>query len=467
MSKPLFPVSFVWGAATASYQIEGAAFEDGKGPSVWDQMVRQPGRVWNGHTGDIACDHYHRWRADVALMKEIGLKAYRFSIAWPRVLPEGVGRVNDAGLAFYDQLTDALLAAGIEPWVTLFHWDYPLALYRRGGWLNRESVEWFGEYTRIVADRLSDRVTHWFTLNEPQCFVGFGHQTGMHAPGLKLGLADVLTAVHHVLLAHGRAVRVLRERARRAPHIGWAPVGSVAAPANPDDPRDWEAARRVMFAQYDDPPARVPSDRTCVWSNSLFNDPVVFGRYPEEAQRRWKDDWPEIRPGDLEAIAAPLDFLGANIYVAGHWRMGEDGEPVGVPMKPGHPLTLFQWWVTPECLYYGPRFLYERYRLPMYVTENGLSLPDWPSRDGAVRDPGRIDYLARHLAELSRAIADGADVRGYFHWSLLDNFEWAEGYKHRFGLVYVDYETQRRIPKDSARWYAEVIRTNGENLKTP
>lgn len=459
-----FPKDFAWGAATAAYQIEGAWNEDGKGPSIWDQMCHQPGRIRDGQTGDVACDHYHRWREDVSLMRDLGLKAYRFSISWPRVLPEGVGRVNAAGLAFYSELVDALLAAGIEPWVTLFHWDFPLALYHRGGWLNRESADWFAEYTRVVADALSDRVTHWMTLNEPQVFLLHGHVMGVHAPGLRLGFDDVLRAAHHALLAHGRAVAVLRERARRAPRIGWAPVGVVALPADPSNPRDWDAARAAMFDQFDDPPARTPSDTAPIWSNSFFSDPVVFGHYPEAAFRKWRAFLPEIRPGDLETIRAPLDFYGVNIYSGATWRMGADGRPEQVALPKGHPLTAFHWPVTPECLYYGPRFIAERYRLPVVVTENGLSSMDWVSRDGRVHDPGRVDYTARHLAELRRALADGTDVRGYFHWSLMDNFEWAEGYQQRFGLIYVDYPTQRRIPKESFYWYAAVIRNGGTAL---
>lgn len=461
-----FPHSFAWGAATAAYQIEGAWNEDGKGPSVWDMMCHQPGRIWNGHTGDVACDHYHRWREDIALMKELGLTAYRFSISWPRVLPEGVGRINDAGLEFYNRLVDALLEAGIEPWATLFHWDFPLALYRRGGWLNRDSADWFAEYARVVADALSDRITHWMTLNEPQVFLGHGHQIGVHAPGLRLGLDDVLLATHHVLLAHGRAVAVLRERARQTPFIGWAPAGSIATPADPSNPRDWDAARTVMFDQFADPPARTPSDSHSLWNNSYFSDPVVFGHYPEAALKKWSAYLPGIRPNDLKIIHAPLDFYGVNIYNSVAVRSGEDGRPVEVGRGLGYPQTLFHWPVTPESLYYGPRLMAERYRLPIVVTENGLSSMDWIARDGRVHDPGRIDFTARYLSELARALADGVDVRGYFHWSLMDNFEWAEGFKQRFGLIFVDYPTQRRMPKDSFHWYAELIRTRGASLET-
>ncbi len=461
---PMFPADFAWGAATAAYQIEGAWAEDGKGPSVWDLMSHQPGRIWSGHNGDIACDHYHRWREDVALMKELGLKVYRFSVSWPRVLPEGVGRKNEAGLAFYSRLVDALLEAGIEPWVTLFHWDFPLALYRRGGWLNRESAEWFAEYTGVVADALSDRVTHWMTLNEPQVFLGHGHQLGVHAPGLRLGFDDLLLATHHVLLAHGRAVRSLRERARKRPFIGWAPAGNIATPADPDNPRDWEAARMAMFDWFADPPTRTPSESHSLWNNSYFNDPVIFGHYPDAALKKWHAWLPEVQSGDMETIHAPIDFFGVNIYSSSTQRLDENGRPAAVPAPQGYPQTFFHWAVTPESLYYGPRFLAERYRLPIYITENGLSSMDWIARDGGVHDPGRMDFMARYLSELARAVADGVDVRGYFHWSLLDNFEWAEGFKQRFGLVFVDYITQKRVPKDSFHWYAEVIRTRGATL---
>src|SRR5262252_862930 len=434
-----FPENFVWGAAAASYQIEGAAREDGKGPSVWDMFCSKPGAVWNGQSGDVACDHYHRYAEDVAVMKEIGLHAYRLSISWPRVLPEGTGQINERGLAFYDRLIDALLGAGIRPYVTLFHWDYPLALYRRGGWLNRDTVQWFADYADLVARRLGDRVKDWMTLNEPQVFIGAGHLEGRHAPGDRLAFAEVLRLGHHALLSHGRAVQVLRTSAGRDAKIGFAPVGLGKLPATADL-QDIEAARRAMFAV---------NVRTS-WTNAWWMDPVFLGRYPEDGLRFYGADAPEVRPGDLETIAQPVDFFGVNIYEGQYFKAGPNGEPEQVPVPVGHPITGFNWNVTPDAMYWVTRFFHERYKKPLVITENGLSCRDWISLDGKVHDPGRIDFTARYLTELHRSIAEGVPVLGYFHWSILDNFEWAEGYKQRFGLVFVDYPTQRRIPKDSA-----------------
>ncbi len=451
----VFPDGFAWGAATSSYQIEGAATADGKGPSVWDAMSRTPGKIFQGHTGDVACDHYHRYQEDVRLMGQIGLQAYRFSISWPRVLPEGTGQVNEAGLDFYDRLVDALLEGGVEPWATLFHWDYPLALYHQGGWLNRHSPDWFAEYTAVVMDRLSDRVRHWMTQNEPQCFIGLGHGAGIHAPGLQLPLADLLRAAHHALLAHGKAVQVIRARSKQPALVGAAPVGITKIPAS-DSLEDVEAARASMFALQDR-----------LWNNTWFADPMVLGGYPEEGLQAFAADLPAIQPGDMETICQPLDFYGANIYHAEVIRADGAGGWAVVPPPQGHPLTTMKWRLTPECLYWGPRFLYERYRLPIAVTENGMANTDWVQADGRVHDPQRVDFLTRHLRSYSRAIADGVEAIGYFHWSLLDNFEWSEGYSQRFGLVYVDFQTQERIPKDSAAWYSKIIASNGAVLAGP
>lgn len=455
-----FPEGFVWGAATASYQVEGAVHEDGRGLSVWDMMCRQPGRIKDGHTGAEACDHYHRHEEDVALMRDMRLPAYRFSIAWPRIIPEGTGTINEKGLAFYDRLVDALLAADVEPWATLFHWDFPYELYCRGGWLNRDSADWFAEYTAAIVDRLSDRVTNWMTLNEPQCFIGLGMQTARHAPGDRLGLHEVVRAAHHALLGHGRAIQVIRARAKRPARIGWAPATVTAMPEK-RTPADIEAARRAMFS-YECRAAIVNSwDDSQLMGNTWWGDPVVFGRYPEDCLAAFGDAAPPVRPGDMETIAQPVDFFGANIYNARTVRAAADGAPEVVARPEGFPLTALRWPVTPECLYWSPRFLYERYKLPIVVTENGISCHDWVDLDGNVRDPQRIDFLRRHLRELGNAIDDGVDVRGYFHWTLLDNFEWAEGYRERLGLIHVDFPTQKRTPKDSAAWYGEVIASNG------
>ncbi|MBN1515655.1 beta-glucosidase [Candidatus Sumerlaeota bacterium] len=448
-----FPQGFIWGAAASSYQIEGGAREDGKGLSVWDEMCRQPGKVWSGNTGDVAGDHYHRYEEDARLMGEIGLQAYRLSVSWPRVLPDGVGQVNAKGLEFYDKLIDVLLANHVEPWVTLFHWDFPLMLYRQGGWLNRDSADWFGEYAQVLAEKVGDRVTRWMTHNEPQCFIGLGHQSGQHAPGLKLSFADVLLASHHALMAHGKAVQAIRAHSKLTPSIGAAPVGHVKIPAS-DAPEDIDAARRATFSV---------AARNC-WNNTWFADPMVLGRYPEDGVELFGEDMPAIQSGDMETINQSLDFYGVNIYHDEAVRAGKDGAIENVPWPVGFPLTMMDWPVTPEALYWGPRFLQERYKLPVVITENGMANTDWVHLDGKVHDPQRIDFLTRYMRECHRAMTEGVRVDGYFVWSIMDNFEWAEGYRKRFGLIHIDYATGQRTLKDSAYWYKEVIRSNGDIL---
>ena len=448
-----FPEGFIWGAAAASYQVEGGAFDDGKGLSVWDMMVRQPGRIWEGNNGDVTCDHYHRYAEDAKIMGGLGLHAYRLSISWPRVLPEGFGAVSEKGLAFYDQLVDALLENGVQPWVTLFHWDFPYALFNRGGWLNRDSADWFADYAKVIVDKLSDRVQHWMTQNEPQCYIGLGHQHGEHAPGLRLGFDEVLLAAHHSLLAHGKAAQVIRANAKAEPKIGAAPVGVTKMPAT-DSPEDIEAARKAMFSVC---------DRNC-WNNTWFADPMLKGEYPADGLELFADSLPEIRDGDMETIHQPIDFYGANIYNAQTVRATADGGWETMAADTGPALTTMVWRMTPESLYWGPRFLYERYGKPIVVTENGMANTDWVHLDGKVHDPQRIDFLTRYLRSYRRAIEDGTEAWGYFQWSIMDNFEWGHGYKQRFGLVYVDYETGERTPKDSALWYKDVIATNGEAI---
>lgn len=448
-----FPKGFVWGAASASYQVEGAVGEGGRGLSVWDMMCRTPGKIWDGQAGDVACDHYRRWREDVAIMRDIGLKGYRFSIAWPRIMPSGTGAVNAKGVAFYDRLVDALLEAGVQPWVTLFHWDYPYELYTRGGWLNPDSPEWFADYACVVVDKLSDRVGHWMTLNEPACFIGMGLQTGELAPGDKLGFPEVLRAAHHTLLAHGKAVQVIRAHARRKPIVGFAPCGKVTAPAG-GSKADIAAARRQMFEVFEKD----------VWNYALWTDPVFLGRYPEEALKTFGAAMPRVRSRDMDTICQPLDFFGMNIYSCDPVRAGRNGRPEAAPRRLGYGMTTMEWPLTPEALYWGPRFAWERYRKPIVITENGISNTDWVALDGKVHDPQRIDFLTRYLREYRRAMRDGVKALGYFQWSFTDNFEWTFGVKRRFGLVYLDYPTGRRIPKDSARWYKQVIATNGCSL---
>jgi len=449
-----FPERFTWGVASAAYQIEGAPFEDGKGASVWDMFCRKPGAIWRGQSGDVACDHYHRWPEDVRLMKELGIKAYRFSISWPRVIPGGAGTVNAKGLDYYDRLVDALIQAGVEPWITLFHWDYPLALYHKGGWLNRDSADWFAEYAEVITNRLSDRVSHWMTHNEPQCFIGLGLQTGYHAPGDKLRFDEVLQATHHTLLAHGKAVQAIRSSSKIPATVGIAMVGGVCIPAT-ETPVDIDAARKSMFSA---------ADKTA-FTTSWWADPIFLGSYPEDGIKSYGDAVPKIQPGDMETISQKLDFFGLNIYHGTIQKAGPDGEPVAVPLPPGYPKTTQDFWpVTPQSLYWGPKFTHERYKVPIVITENGHQNADGISLDGRVHDPQRIDYLHRYLLELRRALADGVRVDGYFQWCFTDNFEWAMGDAIRVGLVYTDYPTQQRIPKDSAFWYREVIAANGASL---
>ncbi|MFO0831941.1 MAG: GH1 family beta-glucosidase [Phycisphaerales bacterium] len=449
-----FPPNFTWGAAASAYQIEGATSEGGRGPSIWDDWTHTPGNVWNDQSGDDACDHYHRMEADVQLMRTLGLRAYRFSIAWPRVMPQGRNEVNPAGLDFYSRLVDTLLDAGITPFPTLFHWDLPSALHRRGGWLNRGITDWFAEYTRAVVQKLGDRVRHWMTLNEPQVFIKFGHGDGTNAPGFKLPLSEQLLIAHHAMLAHGLSVQAIRAHSKLPARVGWAPVCVVKYPATQSQ-ADVAAARTATLG----------SAGRDLWNNSWFNDPVFFGEYPPHLLRLYGADVPQFDSSDMQIIRQPMDFLGLNIY---------EGQPVRTSANPpgwenaprplGHPLTAFRWPVEPTSLYWGPRFMHERYDVPIYITENGLSSMDWPSMDGKVHDPQRIDFTRRYLTELRRAGEDGVDIAGYFHWSLMDNFEWAAGYRERFGLVYVDYPTQERIPKDSSAWYRAVIESNGASL---
>ncbi|MCD6175641.1 MAG: beta-glucosidase [Planctomycetes bacterium] len=456
-----FCKDFIWGTSTAAYQIEGGWDQDGRGLSVWDALCRRKGAIWNGQSGDQACDHYNRYKEDIELMSQMGLQGYRLSISWPRIMPGGKGAVNQKGLDFYDALIDELLSKNITPYITLFHWDYPYDLYKTGGWLCQESPDWFADYAKIVVEKLSDRVQNWMTLNEPQCFVLLGHKDGCHAPGDKYHRGQIFQIVHNTLLAHGKAVHTIREFSKTKTHIGYAPVGTVHIPET-ETTEDIEAARRDMFSLETDG----------IWSNGVWMDPVFLGKYPEGYLEATGIHHPIIKDGDMEIISQPLDFFGVNTY-SGSYSAAEKSEPASDIITRHSPTgthpksmgeTAFGWPVTPECLYWGPKFFYERYGKPVIITENGLANTDWPSIDGKVHDPQRIDFLGRYLRQLKRAAGQGVDIRGYFQWSLLDNFEWAEGYSKRFGLVYVDYNTQQRIMKDSAYWYKEVIDTNGENL---
>lgn len=451
-----FRKDFVWGVATAAYQVEGGAYEGDKGRSIWDDYSHTPGMVYQNHTGDVSCDHYHRFREDVALMVKLGVKNYRFSIAWSRLLPQGTGEISEAGARFYDELIDCLLENGIRPWVTLFHWDLPTALHRRGGWLNPESPKWFEAYAALVAKRYGDRVKDFFTFNEPQCVIGAGYVEGTMAPGLRSPLHDTVPMTHNIHLAHGLGASRLRELVPGC-RIGFVGCGMVAMPAS-DSAEDVEAARKAYFS-YPTNDAVAMAFSTAWWA-----DPVMLGEYPADALSHFGRYLPKGFEKSLPLIGQPMDFYAHNIYEGVRFRADGKGGFEKLAWPAGQAVTGCNWFVTPQSLYWGPKFLFERYHKPIFITENGMSAHDAVSLDGGVHDPNRVDYLHRYLRELRRAADDGVDVMGYLEWSFLDNFEWSSGYKERFGLVYVDYATGERIPKDSAQWYRRVMETNGAEL---
>lgn len=449
MTRKTFPAGFLWGAATSAYQVEGSPLADGAGPSNWHVFTHTPGAVKEGHTGDVACDHYLRYAQDVALMRELGLGAYRFSIAWSRVFPEGTGRPNPRGLDFYQRLVDALLEAGIAPMVTLFHWDLPWALERDGGWSRRATVDAFVRYAEAVFRALGDRVRLWATLNEPWVVMDAGYVHGVHPPGRR----DPETAAwvaHHLLLAHAQAVEVARA-------LGVGPVGIVVnlEPKHPATPREEDV---------------LAADRAHCYNNRLFLDPLFFGRYPEGVARAFGPSWPHPPEGELAPVRGSLDFLGINYYTRSRNVADPQGQPPFARPVPAPPerCTTMGWEVYPPGLYEVLTWVARTYPpVPLYVTENGAAFADPEPRDGRVRDPQRVRYLASHLAELARALEDGVDVRGYFVWSLLDNFEWTHGYTQRFGIVAVEFATQKRTVKDSGWFYRDVIATGGAALGEP
>lgn len=450
-----FPPGFTWGVSTSAYQIEGAASADGKGPSVWDTFSHASGNTRGGDTGDIACDSYHRYREDIGLMASIGLTAYRFSISWPRVLPDGLGRVNTAGLDYYRALADALAEHGIAATATLYHWDLPQALQDQGGWAARDLAARFADYAAIVGEALGDRVTSWITLNEPQVAASLGYRLGEHAPGLR-DAAAAAAATHHLLLGHGLAVAALRSVVRSEAEIGIA-LDLHPVRVTGDDPA-LERARAITDAEQ----------------NGIFLEPLLSGRYPEHASAALLPPESLVKPGDMESISTPLDFLGVNYYSPIHLRAGDParllrGESAprpgiegAVEFRPeGMEQTPMGWLVDPEGLYeLLLRLSKTAPGLPLYISENGRANDDYVTPEGVVNDPERIRYLHVHLAAAARALRDGANLAGYYVWSLLDNFEWAWGYQKRFGIVFVDFSTQRRIPKASAGFYAGVIRSN-------
>ncbi len=454
-----FPENFIWGTATASFQIEGAAYEDGKSLSIWDVFCKTPEKVFDGHTGDTACDHYHRYKEDVEIMSELGLHAYRFSFAWPRLIPNGSGAVNQKGIDFYNRLIDALLEKNITPFATLYHWDMPYAMYQRGGFLNPESVDWFAEYASVIGKNFGDRVSNFFTFNEPQCTTVLGYENGIHAPGLKMPRRDIMQMAHHILIAHGKAVQALRANSNGIIKVGMAPTCSAHYPAS-TKAEDIEACRQAQLDIVHEP-NKNDFNAFCL---SYWNDALYLGYYPKKAFELFEEDMPQIGANDFKLITEKVDFHGHNIYNGRIVESDGNGGYQYVTRKPGYTRTSLNWPVTPESLLWLPKLITERYKLPIYITENGLSNTDSVSLDGKVHDPQRIDFLHRYLKELSKACDEGADIRGYFQWSLLDNFEWHSGYSERFGLVHVDYETQKRTLKDSAYWYKEVVKANGKDL---
>ncbi|OGO33765.1 MAG: beta-glucosidase [Chloroflexi bacterium RBG_16_57_11] len=442
-----FPRDFIWGAATAAYQIEGAVNEDGRGPSIWDTFSHTPGKIFNDDTGDVADDHYHRWKDDIALIASLGLGAYRFSIAWSRVLPQGKGTVNGRGLDFYDRLVDGLLANKVQPWVTLYHWDLPQALQDEGGWSNRQTADYFADYARITVQRLGDRVKHWITLNEPYVSSFLGHHTGVHAPGIR-NIETALEVAHHLHLAHGLAVEAIRSAAPKTTQVGITLNLHSIHPASQSE-ADLQAARRFDGIQ-----------------NRLFLDPISKGSYPQDLIDFFGRRFPSIGPDDMHIIQAPVDFLGVNNY----FRFVIQNDPDDPDLRLREIFLKEReytemWEIYPPGIYevltrvwkdYGPA--------KMYITENGCAVPDGIDADGRVRDYRRTRFLRDHLFQCYRAIGDGVPLKGYFVWSLMDNFEWAYGYAKRFGITYIDYSSQKRTLKDSGAWYSRLARANGFDL---
>jgi beta-glucosidase len=447
-----FPIDFMWGAATAAYQIEGAVNEEGRGKSIWDTFSHTPGKISHDDNGDIACDHYHRWQEDIAIMRQLHLNAYRFSISWPRILPHGRGSINQAGIDFYSRLIDHLLEAGITPFVTLYHWDLPQVLQDDGdGWLRRGLIDDFVQYTDIVSRALGDRVRYWTTFNEPCVFTWGGYVIGEDAPGWHRSPAAALRAIHHVLLAHGAATRVLRTNVPNG-QVGIVLDLNVAEPAS-DSPEDIAAANRFDGFQ-----------------NRWFLDPLFHGCYPADMLELYAEYMQAIQDGDMQQIRVPLDYLGVNCYRRSVIAHGTELPPVNYRrVSPPGEYTAMEWEVYPPALYDILKYVHERYNPPaLYITENGAACRDVVSPAGYVHDEQRVRYLREHLIQAQRALAEGIPLAGYFVWSLLDNFEWAYGYDKRFGIVYVDYQTQHRLIKDSGYLLAEIIagETTGQYTAT-
>ena len=429
-----FPKDFLWGAASSAPQIEGAWNEDGKCPSIWD--VAPAKKIKNGDDCHIACDHYHRYKEDVALMKEMGLKSYRFSVSWPRIMPEK-GKINPKGIAFYNDLINELIAAGIEPMITVFHWDLPLWVHKEGGWKNEKVVDWFCEYAKVIVDAFSDRVRYWMTINEPQVFIMSAYVIGNFAP-FEHRVFSFRKHLRNMLLVHGRTARLIRENAKQKPIIGLAMASTTYIPDN-DSPEALADARAKSF-----------DSAIGQGSNSQYMDPIVLGRPTSMLKGTLSED-------DLKVISEPIDFIGLNVYQPSNGMFDKK-------KKSEQQEELMGWDIDSRCLYWTIRHYYDRYKLPIMITENGLAQADAVSADGKVHDQGRVEYLHSFIPGVGQAISEGIPVLGYQYWSVMDNFEWCQGYGPRFGLIHVDYKTQKRTIKDSGYAYAEIIRTNGGNL---
>jgi beta-glucosidase len=442
-----FPQGFLWGSATASYQVEGAVHEDGRGPSIWDTFSHTPGKTHNGDTGDVADDHYHRYKEDIGLMRELGLTTYRFSIAWSRIFPEGMGARNPKGFDFYDRMLDTLLEAKIAPYCTLYHWDLPQTLQDKGGWQNRDTAKAFAEYAGVVAEHLSDRVKHFMTVNELRSYVDAGYRNGVHAPGLKLDRKDLAQVAHYAVLGHGLAVEAIRAHAKPGTKVGFADNPQAATPVI-ETPEHIAASERAMREE-----------------NAMFGTVIFEGKYTDAYLKKLGADAPKFTAEELKTISAPLDFLGLNVYT-GDFVRADESSPVGYATvkRPASSPHMYSDWlfVAPEALYWAPKIVAKIWKVKeMYITENGCSSADVLTPDGHVYDSDRIMYLRNYMTQLHRAVSEGVPVKGYFLWSLLDNYEWADGYLKRFGITYVDFETQKRTPKLSSAYYREVIRRNG------
>ena len=452
---------FVWGTASSAYQIEGAHNRDGKGPSIWDTFTATHGHTAHDDTGETACCHYDLYEEDIKLMAQLGIKAYRFSICWPRVFPNGDSQINNKGLQFYDNVVNCCIANGITPYITLYHWDLPQVLQDKGGWLNRDTSYAFAEYAASMCQHFSDRADNFFTINEPQIVSMMGYYSGLHAPGLKLSIKETFNVLHNLALAHGLAVKAMRKSCQKPVHIGFSSTGNLCYPSDENED-DVNMARKSTFNVNHD---------TWGFCHTIFCDMTLLGRYPDikdsklltslfhDSMASQRNHAPSqysalsfVKDGDIDIMHQTVDFLGLNIY------NGHEVNYLGpVPKIAGAPRTALKWPITPQVMNWGVRFVYERYNLPIYITENGLSCNDKTYLDGKVHDQDRIDFLTRYIRELEKASNEGIHILGYFHWSFTDNFEWHSGYDERFGLVYIDYATQQRIPKDSAYWYRDYI----------